>query len=257
MLSGCLETGNAAGPVTGSAAGQTSVGANGSVARCPETLGTLAIDDGRQESWWGPFVTATQITTIEPLVRLVVQQSNCFTITSVGNVDLENRMNRITGIQRNSGEFRAGSAQQKGQRIAADYFLQPAILFSNSNTGGLGGSLAGFVPGAYGGVLSGLAGGMSQSATSVTMSLFDIRAGVQMAESEGSATATNFGATLAAFGGGGGGALRAYQQTPAGQATVAAFVDSYNKLVLSIVNYKAQNIRGGAGTGGLLRPQGR
>ena len=88
------------------------------------------------------------------------------------------------------------------------------------------------------------------------MSLFDIRAGVQLAESEGSATSSHFGAMLAGFGGGGGGTLRAYQQTPAGQSTVAAFVDAYNKLVYAVINYKAQDIRGGAGTGGQLRPQG-
>ena len=247
-LGGCLEQGNASGPVTGAAAGGTSVG--GSIVRCPETLGTIAVDDGRQAGWYGPFTQRTQITTIEPMVRLIVQQSNCFIITAMGNDRLEGRMRGMMGDMRNSGEFRAGSNMQRGQRVAADYFMEPAILFSNQDTSGIGGGLggwAGFAVGAVGAA-------MSQSSTQVTLSVFDIRAGTQAAASEGSSTATNFGAVLAGFGGGAAGALGGYQRTPAGQATVAAFVDAYNKMVVALQNYRAQEVRGGAGTGGRLRP---
>ena len=58
---------------------------------------------------------------------------------------------------------------------------------------------------------------------------------------------------MAGFGGGAAGALGGYQRTPAGQATVAAFVDSYNKMVVALQNYRAQEVRGGLGTGGRLR----
>ena len=246
--------GTLAGPVSGSVSGSTSFGADSGLTRCPETLGTLAIDDGREDYWWGPFVQATQITTIEPMVRLVVQQSNCFIITSIGNNSLNRRMNAITNEQRNSGEFRPGSSQQKGQRVAADYFMEPAILFSNSDIGGIAGA-AGSLLGSYGRALSVLGGAYRQSGTSVTMSLFDIRAGAQVAASEGSSTASNFGALIGGLGGGSGGVLGGYSRTPAGQATVAAFVDAYNKMVVGLRSYKAQTIRGGAGTGGLLRIQ--
>lgn len=249
MLGGCLEQGTGGGPVTGAAAGGTSVGADSGLQRCAESLGTLAVDDGREQAWWGPFTARTQITTIEPMVRLVIQQSNCFVITAMGNSRLEGRMRGMVGDMRDSGEFRAGSRMQRGQRVAADYFLEPAILFSNVNTGGLGAGVGGWA-----GVALGIAGaGLSQSSTSVTMSLFDIRSGVQIAASEGSSTATNFGAVLAGFGGGAGGALGGYQRTPAGQATVAAFVDAYNKMVIAVRNYRAQDVRGGLGTGGRLR----
>ena len=252
-LGGCVAQGGGGGPVTGAAGGSSSVGAVSTLERCPETMGTLAIDDGRSAGWWGPFTQATQITTIEPMVRLVVQQSNCFQITSIGNDRLDSRMTGITMQQRNSGEFRAGSNQQRGQRVSADYFLEPAILFNAADTGGIGGGLGGLVGGRYGGALGALGAAMSTSASSVTMSLFDIRSGVQIAASEGSSSASTFGATLASFGGGAGGALGGYQRTPAGQATVAAFVDSYNKMVVAVRNYRAQEIRGGAGTGGRLR----
>lgn len=261
MLAGCVggvTQGTSSGPVTGAAAGDTSVGASGGLERCAETLGTLAVDDGRQRSWWGPFTSATQITTIEPMVRLLVQQSNCFVITSIGNERLEGNINRITAAQR-SGEFRAGSNQQRGQRVAADYYLEPAILFAGSNTGGIGGSLGGF-GGGWGGLAAGIAGmALRQSSTSVTLSLFDIRSGVQIAAAEGSSTSSDLSASLAGLGlgtgGGGAGVLSAYQRTPQGQATVAAFVDSYNKMVVAVRNYRAQTVRGGLGTGGRLRVQ--
>lgn len=252
-LAGCVEQGTVNGPVTGAAGGGAAVGAQGSLQRCDAPLGTIAVDDGRESTWFGPFTARTQITTIEPMVRLVIQQSNCFVIVAMGNNRLEGRMRGMIGDMRNSGEFRAGSNMQRGQRVAADYFLEPAILFANSDVGGIGAGLGG-IAGPWGALAGGLAGGMmSQSATSVTMSLFDMRSGVQVAASEGSSTATNFGAVLAGFGGGVAGGLGGYQRTPAGQATVAAFVDAYNKMVVALRNYRAQEVQGGLGRGGRLR----
>lgn len=254
LLVGCTQDQQQ--PVTGAVAGSSSVGATPGLERCAEPLGTLAVDDGRQASWWGPWSAATQITTIEPMVRLVVQQSNCFIITSLGNERLEGRMQGITAFQR-SGEFRAGSNQQRGQRVAADYYLEPAILFAGSNTGGIAGGLGGFGSG-FAGLGVGLAGAaLRQNSTSVTMSMFDIRSGVQIAASEGNSTSSDLGATLAGFGvgagGGGFGGLSAYSRTPQGRATVAAFGDAYNKMVVALRNYSAQSVRGGSGTGGRLR----
>jgi hypothetical protein len=262
LAAGCdgLSQGTGGGPVTGAAAGGASIGAVEGLQRCSEPLGTLAVDDGRNQAWWGPFYQRTQVTSVEPMIRLVAQQSNCFVITSVGNLRMEDRVAGITRYQRESGEFRPGSNQRRGQRVAADYYLEPAILFAGDTTSGLAGGLGGLggLGGRWGGLASGLAGAaMRQNSTSVTMSLLDIRSGVQVAASEGSSTATNLGASLAGLGfgpgGGGGGALSGFTRTPQGQATVAAFVDAYNKLVAATRNYRAQSVRGGSGTGGLLR----
>jgi len=166
-LAGCngLSQGTSSGPVTGAAAGSTSVNAIDSLQRCSEPLGTLAVDDGRNHAWWGPFYRNTQVTSIDPLVRLVVQQSNCFVITSLGNVRLEDRMSGITRFQRYSGEFRPGSNQQTGQRVAADYFLEPSIIFAGDTTSGLAGGLGG-LGGLGGGGGSGGSGGSSGSGSS-------------------------------------------------------------------------------------------
>ncbi len=255
-LSGCLASGgglintsNAFTASKGAAGGAASVDANESLERCDAPLGTIAVDDGRGKEWFASFGQATQVTNIEPLIRLAVQQSNCFVITSIGNNRTESRISSITDKQRNSGEFRAGSNQHAGQRVAADYYLEPAIIINNESVGGLAAGVGGLLGGAAGA----LAGALQSKQSVVTMTLFDIRSGVQLSISEGNATATNYGAALGAFGGGAAGGLGGFSRTPEGKATVAAFMDSYNKMVISLRNYKAQEVKGGLGRGGQLK----
>jgi hypothetical protein len=247
---GMVTTGTAHTGVSGAAAGGTSAGAQDSLERCSSPLGTIAVDDGRNADWFSAFGSATQVTTIEPLLRLAVQQSNCFVITSIGNPRIDSRLSQITSQQRNSGEFRAGSKQQKGQRVAADYFLQPQIVINDSPVGGVGAAIGGLIGGR---AIGALAGSLQVKASVVTLSLFDIRSGVQISESEGDSTATNYGAALAGFGGGVGGGLGGFSKTPEGKATVAAFIDSWNKMVVSLRSYKAQDVKGGLGRGGQLK----
>ena len=249
---GRVTTGTSSTAATGAAAGGTSVGANASLERCDAPLGTLAVDDGRGKEWWGSFGRETQITTIEPLIRLAVAQSNCFVITSIGNNRTESKISGITDKQRNSGEFRAGSNQQKGQRVAADYYLEPAIIIDNESTGQVIGALGGLLGGRNRN-LAALAGGLESKASVVTLTMFDIRSGVQIAISEGNATATNYGAALGVFGPSAGGSLAGFSRSPAGKATVAAFTDSYNSMVIALRNYKAQEVKGGLGKGGQLK----
>ena len=249
---GIVSTGNNATAATGAAGGATSVNANSNLQRCDAPLGTLAVDDGRGKEWYASFGRETQVTTIEPLIRLAVQQSNCFVITSIGNNRTEGKLSGITDKQRNSGEFRAGSNQQKGQRVAADYYLEPAIIIDNESTGGLAAGLGGLLGGRNRN-LGVLAGSIESKASVVTLTMFDIRSGVQIAISEGNSTATNWGAAMGAFGPSAGGTLGGFSRTPAGKATVAAFTDAYNNMVISLRNYKAQEVKGGLGRGGQLK----
>jgi hypothetical protein len=236
--------------VSGAAAGGASAGADSTLERCPAPLGTIAVDDGRNADWFGPFGSATQITTIDPLLRMAIQQSNCFVITSIGNQKIDATMNRITQLQRNSGEYRAGSKQQKGQRVAADYFMQPSTVINNSAVGGVASTLSGLLGNRAAGQL---AGGLQVKASVVTLTLFDIRSAVQIAAAEGSSTSTNYSAALSAFGGSGSGQLSGFSTTPEGKATVVAFIDAYNKMVVALRNYRAQDVKGGMGRGGQLK----
>ena len=246
---GTVSTGTAPTAATGAAGGATSVNANATLQRCDAPLGTLAVDDGRGKDWYASFGAATKITTIEPLIRLAVQQSNCFVITSIGNNRTESKISAITDKQRNSGEFRAGSNQQKGQRVAADYYMEPSIIIDNDATG----KMAAGVGGLFGRAGALVGGAMESRASVVTLSMFDIRSGVQISISEGNSTATNFGAAFGALGGGAAAGMSGFSRTPEGKATVAAFMDAYNNMVISLRNYKAQEVKGGLGRGGQLK----
>ena len=249
ILSGCITTGSGGTSVQGSAGGGASVDANSSLEHCNQSLGTLAIDDGRAERWYNDFGSATRITTIEPLLRLAVQQSNCFVITSIGNKETDRSISRITDIQRNSGEYRSGSKQHKGQKVAADYYMKPQIVINNSSIGKFGSSVVGF----FHPELGNIAGGLDMKSSVVTLSLFDIRSGLQISASEGSATSNNFSAAMSVFGSRSGAKLSGMTSTPEGKATVAAFVDAYNGMVRALKNYEAQDVKGGLGRGGTLK----
>jgi hypothetical protein len=262
-LAGCpqsgVKTGGSENLITGSAGGSSSVNANKSLERCSTPLGTLAVSDGR-------YSGATSVTTVDPLIRLAVQQSNCFVLTSIGNIATDSQLDRITDKQRNSGEFRAGSNQQKGQQVAADYFLDPQVIVQNEQTGGtaggLAGSLAGAALGSLGGALvGGVAGAMETRTSDVALTLTDIRSRVQIAIAQGSSTVNNmsiggaggYGGWGSLLGGGIGGGIGTFTRTPEGVAIAAAFFDAYNSMVQSLRNYKAQDVPGGMGRGGLLK----
>ena len=53
--------------------------------------------------------------------------------------------------------------------------------------------------------------------------------------------------------GAGGAGLGGFSRSPEGKATVAAFMDAYNNMVVSLRNYKAQEVKGGLGRGGQLK----
>ena len=252
-LTGCLAStpsqGTGGTSVSGAAGGGTSADANPTLERCDQTLGTLAVDDGRSAPWYAEFNARTKVTTIEPLLRLAVQQSNCFVITSIGNERTNNRLSAITAQQRESGEFRAGSNQQKGQRVAADYFMEPAVIIDNSTTGKVAGGIASFIGNS---AIGGLAGGVTAKESVVTLSLFDIRSSVQISAAEGSSSSKNYGGVVGLFGGTGAAGLGGLSRTPEGKATVAAFFDAYNGMVVALKNYQAQEVEGGLGTGGTL-----
>lgn len=255
FLSGCASLGGgktsqgtAPTDVKGAASGSASVGASTELERCDEPLGTLAVDDGRLRSGFYTYAN-TRSTQVNSLIRLAVQQSNCFVITSIGNVRTEDRISMITDKQRNSGEFRAGSRQEKGQRVAADYLMEPDVVIDNDSTGSVAGAVAGFLPPA----VRGLAGGLEGKASVVTLTLFDIRSGVQIGVSEGNSSSTNFGAAVGMLNGGTAGALGGFSRTPEGKAIVAAFMDAYNNMVISMREYQAQEVKGGLGRGGKLK----
>ena len=251
MLPGCLATAPSMGggntTVTGAAGGSTAAGNKSKLEQCDESLGTMAMEEDVRAPWYSQLRQYNLGSTV-PVLRLMIQQSNCFVVVERG-AGLQS-MQRERELMR-SDEGRAGSNMGGGQMVAADYLMRPSIQFSGK-TGGSGGGVAGLLPGA----LAAVAGSVGVNEASTTLLLVDIRSGVQISAAEGSGKNFDFGFLGSAFTGGLAGAGGGYSNTPRGKVVVAAFADSYNQMVKALRNYKAQTVRGGLGTGGRLGVQG-
>jgi hypothetical protein len=240
-----MTVGGAKTPVGGSAGGANSTNAAKTLEHCPKPLGTLAVDENVTDSWYIILTTQYHLPATTPLIRLMIQQSNCFVVVDRGRA-LNNMMQeRDLGA---SGELRNRSNMGKGQMVAADYVVTPTIQFSQDTGGGAAGAISGL--GGYGALIGAVVGSMKSSEASTTLMLVDARSGVQVAMAQGSAHNTDFGFGALGLGAGGGGAMGAYSKTPQGKVIAGAFLDSYNELVRAVRAYAPQVVAGGLGTGG-------
>ena len=258
VFAGCAgttpELGGGGTVATGGAGGATSVNANSQLEKCSQSLGTLAVVEDQNTPWYRTL-TQYRLGSTVPVLRMMIQQSNCFVIVERGAA--MNNLMQERALQ-SSGELRTGSSFQKGQIVAADYTMSPSIAFSQKGTSGVGGGLGGF--GGFGAVAGLVAGGLKSNEAATTLLMVDNRSGVQLAAAVGSAQNYDFNVLGAGFGfgggGGGGGALGGYSNTPEGKILIASFMDSYNQIVRATRNYTAQEVKGGLGTGGTLAVQG-
>lgn len=208
----------------------------------------MGVDEDRSSPWYWTLTNEYKLGSTIPVLRTIIQQSNCFVIVERGG-SLNNMMRERDLAA--SGEVRDGSNMGKGQMVAADYTMSPTINFSQKGTSSIGGLLGGRLGPAIGAV----AGGLKSNEASTTLLLIDNRSGVQLSASQGSAK--NY--DVAGFGGGFFGAVGGaggYSNTPEGKILIAAFMDSYNQMVRGLREYKAQTVEGGLGTGGTLGVQG-
>lgn len=252
-LAGCsnMQVGNqdAKTVATGSAGGANSQNANAQLAHCTAPLGTIAVVEDTTAPWYGQLTGQYHLGATTPVLKLLIQQSNCFVVVDRGRA-MNNMMQERALAQ--SGELRSSSHFGKGQMVSADFSLTPSITFSNNNAGGMGGAIGGLL-GPVGAIIG---GSISSKEASTLLTLDDNRSGVQLAAAEGSAKNWDFGAIGGMLGGGLGAVGGGYSNTAEGKVIVAAFMDSYNGIVKAVQNYKAQNVQGGLGTGGHLAVQG-
>lgn len=250
-LFGCdalpIKLGGSSTPATGAAGGATAQSANAALEKCEKPLGTLAVIEDTAQPWYGILTNQYQLPSTVPVLRLLVQQSNCFVVVERGRA-MEN-MKQERALQK-SGELREESDFGKGQMVAADYSMTPTINFSEENTGGVGGALLGI----FNPVAGAIAGGMKTRAAATLLTLTDNRSGVQVVAAEGSSSKTDINLFGGLLGGGAGGALGGYTKTPQGKVISGAFLDSYRTLVQAVKSYIPQQATGpkGMGTGGAL-----
>ena len=237
----------------GNALAQSQV-AGGQLEKCRETLGTLTVVEDRNSGWYRQM-QQYQVQSTVPLLRMLIQESNCFVVVERGAA--LNVMRQERELER-SGEARQGSDFGKGQLVSADYAMNPSITFSSRDSGGIGAAVGGLTNklGSWGSTVGAMAGSLKFKEASTMLTLIDNRSGVQLAAAEGNSTKTDFGAWGSVFGGGAGGAMGGYTKTPEGKVIASSFADAYNNLVKAARNYKAQEVKGGLGTGGRLGVQG-
>lgn len=234
---------------TGAAAGANTEGANSQLVRCQAPLGTLAMTEDTNAPWYDILTGQYHLGSTIPVLKLLVQQSNCFVI-----VDRGRGMQNIMGERQleAEGQLRGGSGFGNGQMVAADYSMSPSITFNNRNAGGIGAAVGGL----FGSIGSAIGGELHAKSAAVILTLDDNRSGVQIAAAEGSAKHWDIGGGAAFFGGFHGGGLGGYTNTAEGKVIVMAFADAYNNMVASLRNYRAQHVAGGLGMGGQLHVQG-
>ncbi|MGD9662221.1 MAG: CsgG/HfaB family protein [Porticoccaceae bacterium] len=235
--------------VTGGVGGANSQGGAGDLEYCPETLGTLAVEEDQQAHWYSIYYSRyPQLGSTVPVLRMMIQQSNCFVVVERGRA--MNNLMQERALE-DSGELRSGSNFGRGQMVSADYTMSPSIQFSEKGTGGIGGAIGGFF-GDKGRLIGGLAGGLKKNEAATTLLLIDNRSSVQISAAVGSAKNMDFSLGGAVFGGSGGGAAGGFTNTPEGKVIIAAFADSYNQMIRALRNYRAQTVEGGLGKGGRL-----
>lgn len=253
LLAGCaqMDMGSSAAKTeaTGSAGGANAQNANSKLERCEATLGTITIVEDTNAMWYQMLSGQMKLGSTVPVLKLLAQQSNCFVIVERGQA--MNNMMQERAMQQ-SGELRKQSNFGKGQMVSADYSLSPSVTFSNQDAGG--GGIGGI---GYGGAVVGLlAASLSFKEASTMLTLIDNRSGVQLAAAEGSARNVDMGGLGALFGSAFGGVGGGYSNTAEGKVVVAAFTDSFNNIIRAVKDYKAQEVKGGLGTGGNMQVQG-
>jgi curli biogenesis system outer membrane secretion channel CsgG len=204
--------------------------ANAQLERCDAPKGTLAVVEPQSQ-----VIANLQrygLGSPTSVIRMLIQQSNCFQVVERGAA-MQNMMQERALAQ--GGELQAGSNIGRGQMVAADFIVNPSVVFSESNAGGIGGGVLGALGGRWGAV-GALAGGLKFKQAQTSMLLVDARSGLQVAAAEGSAEKADFALGGALFGGRGGGTLGGYSNTNEGKVISASFIDNWNNIVRAVRN---------------------
>lgn len=235
-------------PARGAAAGSTAVNMPEFMERCDKPVGTVAISKENETAYF-KHASRYGLNSSAQSLRLFAQQSNCFVIVERGNGLIATAQEREL---EDSGEMREGSNFGKGQLAAADYTIEPSLVFQDMNAGGTSGGLIGVL----GTVLAGASGKVKYKEAQAMLIMIDNRSGIQVSVSEGSARGTDkelfvgaLGVPLA------GGFIDSYARTHHEKVIVGSYLDAFNNLVKAVRNYEPQEsaLGNGHGRGGSLR----
>jgi hypothetical protein len=218
-----------------SAGAQTLGGANTTASdqtqaeKCDAPKGTIAVTEPQSEVINALLRAGLQSPT--GLIRMIIANSNCFQVVERGQ-GFQNMMQERALAS--GGQMQSGQNIGQGQMVAADFVITPSVVIAANTAGGVGGGLAGF--GGALGVFGAIAGNLKFKEASTAMVMSDVRSGLQVAASEGSAKKTDFNIGGMLLGAGGAGALGGYSNTAEGKLIAASFLDNWNNIVRNVRN---------------------
>ena len=212
-------------PIAGSAAGGNSTGAAPTLEKCEKPLGTIAISEPQSEL--AAALSQYKLPAPTQLLRLIIQQSNCFQVVERGAAFKNLIQERALA---KDGEMQEGQNLGKGQLVAADFLMTANVSFTSNDSGGAGIGAIGGMFGIFGAVAGALAAGIKFKEAQTSLLVSDARSGLQVAAAQGSAEKTDWGIGGAI----GGVGLGAYSNTPEGKIVAAALLDNYNNIVKSV-----------------------
>src|SRR5882672_10116666 len=236
-LAGPLEQkqGQGGSVVQGGAGTQGSQGAASNLQKCDKPMATIAVAE--PQDYVMQSLGQYGLQSPSGLIRLMIQQSNCFLVVERGLAMQNLQQERELA---NSGQLKQGSNMGGGQMVTADFVLTPSIVFSSNDAGGVGAALGGLF-GHKNSLVGGLVGGLKFKEAQTSMLLADVRSGLQVAAAEGSTKKADL--SLGGFVGGGGaaGGLGGYANTNEGKIIAAALMNNYNNIVDAVRGDPALN----------------
>jgi len=226
-----MQKGNGGSEIQGAAGTSGSAGAAGDLEYCQKPMGSVAVVE--PQDFVIQSLSRYDLQSPVGLIRLMIQQSNCFIVVERGT-GLQNVMQERELM--NAGQLRQESNIGGGQMVVADYILTPDVVFSEDNSGGIGGAIGGLFGGSGGKLFGALAGGLKFKEAQTSMLLSDSRSGIQVAAAEGSSKKADLSLGAGLFGSSAGGGLGGYGNTNEGKIITASFADNYNNIVRVVRN---------------------
>ena len=220
-----FNAGGAKSPVSGSASASGASGEAPSLEKCDAPMGTIAV--AQPQDHVTQALAQYKLPPPNSLLRLMIQQSNCFQIVERG-LAMQNIMQERQLAE--SGQLQSGSNVGGGQLVTADFLITPEVSFSEDNSAGAGLGAIGGMFGGIGAVVGAVASGIKFKQASTTLLVADARSGLQVAAAEGSVEKADWG--VAGFLGGVG--VGAYTSSNEGKVVAAALLDNYNNIVKAI-----------------------
>ncbi|MBN4050480.1 SH3 domain-containing protein [Gammaproteobacteria bacterium AH-315-M22] len=224
-FAGKVELGKGGTVVSGSGGKAGAQGASEHLVQCAQPIGVAALLEPESPRYHS-YYRRNKLKSPLPMIKLMMQQSGCFTIVDRGRSSVALKAERALASE---GEFQKGSNLGSGQMVAADYIITPDVVHEDEDAGGAFGGLGGLLPGRAGALFGGLK--TKKLEAQVTLAVTNVRTSVQEAIATGSAKKSNlsfggggFIGGLAGFGGG-------YDNTDIGKIVVAAYMDAHNNLV--------------------------